>query len=141
MQSSTTFRTVSRRSVQLALLATVAAVGVSVGRWVVPDASGSVAGHGVVLGAQQAPLPEGRATLIERKFAQMDAQDASSLDGPAADLAALNSGGSLIESKFAQMDAEDAVSLDGPAADLPALSGAGSPIERKFAQMDAEDAR
>ncbi len=87
MQNSTTFRTVSRRSVQLAMLAAVAAVGVSVGRWVVPEDSGSAASSApsAGLGAQQAPVtrdpalhaaPPKGGSLMERKLAQMDAEDA-----------------------------------------------------------------
>ena len=96
MQQRATFGTVSRGGLQLLVLAAVAAAGVSVGRWVVPEASDSA--PQVAADIQGAP--------VTRPVA-----DPLTLDGPAADLSALNG------------PAADPMTLDGPAADLSALNG------------------
>ncbi|HSP55492.1 MAG TPA: hypothetical protein VLS25_07885 [Dehalococcoidia bacterium] len=124
MLNTTNFRTVSRRSVQLAVLATVAAVGVSVGRWVAPEDSGIApsSAPNAVLGAEQAPVSQDPAlhspiskggSLMERKLDRMDAEDARLLGESPPPQA-----GSLMERKLAQMDAQDA-SVWGDAATDP----------------------
>ena len=96
MQQRATFGTVSRGGLQLLVLAAVAAAGVSVGRWVVPEASDSASQ--VAADIQGAPVTRSVADLM-------------TLDGPAADLMALNG------------PVADPMTLDGPAADLSALNG------------------
>jgi len=73
MQNGATFKTVTRSGTYLIVLAVVAAAGVSVGRWVVPEASGG------------APR-----IAADVRGAPVTAADPLTLDGPAADLAALN---------------------------------------------------
>ena len=99
MQQRATFGTVSRGGLQLLVLAAVAAAGVSVGRWVVPEASDSASQ--VAADIQGAPVTRSVADLM-------------TLDGPAADLMALNG------------PAADPLTLDGPAADLSALNAAAA---------------
>jgi hypothetical protein len=134
MQNTATFRTVTRGAVQLVVLAAVAVAGVSVGRWVIPDGGSTGA---TVVRYIETTAPVGGADIIERKLAQMDAQDAQhgiAVAG-AVSVPFVPSGDSIIEGKLAQMDAFDGRA--GPSV----TTGDDSIIDRKFAQMDAEDAR
>lgn len=107
MQNAATFRTVTRGAVQFVVLAAVAVIGVSVGRWVVPE-DGSAGATTVRYITTTAPAAG--QDIIERKLAQMDARDARQGTAVAGAVTApSNAGaGSIIERKLAQMDAEDA---------------------------------
>jgi hypothetical protein len=154
MQQRATFGTVSRGGLQLLVLAAVAAAGVSVGRWVVPEASDGASQ--VAADIQGAPVIRTIADPLTLDGPAADlaalnrpAVDPMTLDGPAADLMALNSpvadpmtlDGPAADLMALNGPVADPLTLDGPAADLPALNGAASLLERKFAQMDAADAR
>jgi hypothetical protein len=141
MQNTATFRTVTRGAVQLVVLAAVAAIGVSVGRWVIPD-DGST---GVPAVRNTSAVPATGQDIIERKLAQMDARDARHATAVAGFVRAPTARGadSIIERKFAEMDARDArhaTAIAGPVT-APSVPGADSIIERKLAQMDALDSR
>jgi hypothetical protein len=142
MQNTATFRTVTRGAVQLVVLAAVAAIGVSVGRWVIPD-DGSTGVSAVRYNNSAAP--DTGQDIIERKLAQMDARDARHATAVAGFVRAPTARGadSIIERKFAEMDARDArhaTAIAGPVT-APSVPGADSIIERKLAQMDALDSR
>ena len=119
MQQRATFGTVSRGGLQLLVLAAVAVAGVSVGRWVVPEASDSASQ--VAADIQGAPVTRSVADLMTLDGPAADLMalngpvaDPMTLDGPAADLMALNG------------PAADPLTLDGPAADLSALNAAAA---------------
>ncbi|HET9476655.1 MAG TPA: hypothetical protein VFP63_04120 [Dehalococcoidia bacterium] len=104
MQNGATFKTVTRNGTYLLVLAAVAAAGISVGRWVVPEDSGNA--PAISAEVERAPVTV--------------AADPLTLDGPAADLAALNG----VTADLAPAAAPaDPLTLDGPAADLAALYG------------------
>ena len=142
MQNTATFRTVTRGAVQLVVLAVVAVVGVSVGRWVIPD-DGST-GASAVSRINSGASATGQ-NIIERKLAQMDAQDSRGSTAVAGFVRAPSVPGtdSLTERKLAQMDAQDAAHglAVAPAASAPSVVHGASIIERKLAQMDALDSR
>lgn len=106
MQNEATFKTVTRNGTYLLVLAAVAAAGVSVGRWVVPEDSGAAPS----ISAEGQPAPVSVAA------------DPMTLDGPAVDLAALN--GVTGELPPIVSRAADPFTLDGPAIDLAALGQA-----------------
>lgn len=142
MQNTATFRTATRGAIQIVILAAVAAIGVSVGRWAVPDGNTAVSERIVYISVVD---PAAREDIIARKFAQMDAQDNRFGTAVAGAVAAPETSGaaSLIERKLAQMEAEDArhgMAAAG-AAGVPSVTGSESVIERKLTQMDALDSR
>lgn len=133
MQDIATFRTVIRGAIQIVVLAAVAAAGVSVGRWVVPEegSTGAPAVRYVNSGA-----PAGGQDVMARKLAQMDAEDArhGTVVAGASSAPAVSSSESVVQRKLAQMDALDS-RVGTQAINRRDIMG------RKFAQMDAEDAR
>lgn len=76
MHEGASFRTVSRGGAQLVLLAAVALAGVSMGRWVLPEASNNALEVGAV--------------IREAVVGERGNTGPFTLDGPAADLASLN---------------------------------------------------
>lgn len=105
MQNGATFKTVTRNGTYLLVLAAVAAAGISVGRWVVPEDSGNA--PAISAEVERAPVTV--------------AADPLTLDGPAADLAAIEG----VTGALSPLVSRPAgpFTLDGPAADLEALYG------------------
>jgi len=132
MQNAAAFRTVTRNAVYLVALAAVAAAGVGVGRWVIPEGSTGASTVRYISGI----APAAGQDAVERKLAQMDAEDArhGAVVAGFARAPSAPGAGSIMERKLAQMDKLD--SRAGPEA-----RRTGGIIERKFAQMDAEDTR
>ncbi|TMG02518.1 MAG: hypothetical protein E6I03_05875 [Chloroflexi bacterium] len=137
MHYTGSFHTVSRTTIQVAILAAVAAVGIGFGRWAIPVGHSSPAATAIRF--EPARSEQARAAA-ERKLIQMDQAD----DQRAALAAAAPSSGTSLlaaERKLIQMDAAD----DRRAALAAAAAGSSgtslSPAERKLIQMDARDAR
>ncbi len=130
--------TIRRVGAQALALVAVAALGLSLGRWVLPATDSAPAG---VYQLIEASTNGGASDIMERKFAQMDAADARVRPATGVTGSASNGGASdIMERKFAQMDAADArvrpaTGVTGSASN----SGASDIMERKFAQMDAQD--
>jgi hypothetical protein len=122
------------------MLAAVGALGLGIGRWVVPATDSAPAR---VYQPTEASTIGRVADITELKLAQMDAADARFR--PAANAVASASTGrasGIVELKFAQMDAAEA--RVGPVAEAVASASTGPAshiTQLKFAQMDAADAR
>ncbi len=106
MQTTGSLRTIGRSGAQALLLAAVGALGLGIGRWVVPATDSAPAGVFQPIEASTNGRP---AHIMERKLAQMDAADARVR--PATEVAGAASNGRpahIMERKLAQMDAADA---------------------------------
>jgi len=140
MQTTGSLRTIGRSGTQALVLTAVGALGLVIGRWVVPATDSAPAG--VYQPTEVSTI--GRASgITELKFAQMDAAEARVR--PATEAVASASTGhasGITELKLAQMDAAEA--RDRPAAEAAASASPGHAshiTQLKFAQMDAADAR
>ena len=143
MHYTHSFHTVSRTTIQVAILAAVAAVGIAFGRWAIPAGHSSSAATIARLETRPSELSRAAA---ERKLIQMDqAHDRRAGEGlaPAAPSAQSNitpASLSAAERKLIQMEAAD----DRRAALAVAASSSSTPLsaaERKLIQMDAADDR
>src|SRR3990172_7181969 len=106
MQTTGSLRTIGRSGTQALVLTAVGALGLVIGRWVVPATDSAPAG---VYQPTEASTIGRVADITELKFAQMDAAEARVR--PAADAVASASTGPashITQLKFAQMDAADA---------------------------------
>ena len=142
MQYTGSLQTISRKSIQVAILGAVAVTGIAFGRWAIPAEHTSPAITITRFETTPSELARARA---ERKLIQMDqADDRRAGEGlaPAAPSAQSNitpASLSAAERKLIQMEAAD----DRRAATAVAgiTSGPLSAAERKLIQMDARDAR
>ena len=101
MQNTATFRTVTRGTLQFLVVAAVAAVGISIGRWVIPDSGTTGATAARLAGNETRSI-----STMERKLTQMDAWD-DQFGFVGASAAPAPRSASTMERKLAQMDAED----------------------------------
>lgn len=132
MNTAQTHLTIRRGSVQALMLVAVGALGLSLGRWVVPDATPATVTRTVEYSSSAVP-----SDVIQRKLAQMDARDAA-YPVAVAGSAQRPSAADVIGVKFAQMDAQDSGGGPGTAATAAGPRDAGI-VKVKFAQMDAQD--
>ena len=104
MQYTGAFQTISRKSIQVAILAVVAAAGIAFGRWAIPAGHSSSA---VAITRSDTTPSELSRARAERKLIQMDQADdrRAALAGAAA---SSNTPLSAAERKLIQMDARDA---------------------------------
>src|SRR5205809_689604 len=135
MQYTGSLQTISRKSIQVAILGAVAVTGIAFGRWAIPAEHTSPAITITRFETTPSELARARA---ERKLIQMDQADDP--HGAVA-VAAAHSGDSLSPAlrKLIQMDQAD----DRRAASAGAVSSSTplSAAERKLIQMDQADDR